>query len=64
MAYPSRLLKHRGQVLSLSEWARQTGIPRLTIKFRIDVLGWRTSEALETPVNFEINRKMVRRVTR
>lgn len=50
MRHRSRLLPYAGEMLSMNEVSRRTGIGRTTIKFRIDVLGWTPEKAVSTPV--------------
>jgi hypothetical protein len=43
-----RLLSHNGEIKSLSEWSRSTGIKTTTISMRLDSYGWDVSRALTT----------------
>jgi|TARA_Y100000296_G_scaffold20276_1_gene24078 hypothetical protein len=40
---------HKGQRLTLSEWARKTGIKRSTLAQRVYVYQWPIRRALTTP---------------
>lgn len=42
----NRFIEHSGKRLTLSEWSRITGIPRITIGRRIDYFGWSVERAL------------------
>jgi hypothetical protein len=45
----NRLIKHKGETMTLSQWSKKTGIPAATIARRID-RGWNVKQALgETP---------------
>ncbi|QNJ57415.1 hypothetical protein Dolphis_109 [Pseudomonas phage Dolphis] len=46
----ARLLPYQGEMLSMHEVSRRTGIGRTTIKYRLDVLGWTPEQALSKPV--------------
>lgn len=48
----NRLLAHDGRVMSISQWAEWTGIPRCTIKQRLK-RGWSVTEALTGRVQVE-----------
>lgn len=45
----TRFISFNGITLCLADWARQTGVPRTTLKARIDDLGWSIKKALTTP---------------
>lgn len=47
---PPRILEHDGVRLTISQWARRTGINRTTIKYRLDNKGLSVAEALTQPV--------------
>lgn len=47
----NRWLEFQGERLLISEWAHRTGIRRLTIKKRIDKLGWSVERALTIPIS-------------
>jgi integrase len=49
-------VEFNGRSLTLTEWARETGIPASTIKARIDVLGWSVTDALTTPADRRFGR--------
>lgn len=42
-------LEHDGRRMHLSEWARVSGVPLLTLHSRINKLGWSAERALSTP---------------
>jgi hypothetical protein len=44
----NRLLSYNGQVLSIADWSRQTGIPASTILRRISAFNWPVERALTT----------------
>lgn len=44
-----RNIEFNGEVHSLSEWARITGIPRYTLNNRINQYGWSIEDALTRP---------------
>lgn len=46
----TRYLEFNGESHTMSEWSEITGIERLVIKNRIDVLHWSIEKALTTPV--------------
>lgn len=52
----SRFIEHQGATQSLVEWARETGIPRDTLAFRLNH-GWPVSAALTTPVKVQKNNR-------
>lgn len=45
-----RYFTHNGKTLTLSQWAKETGINKRTLSYRIDSLGWSIEKALTTPV--------------
>lgn len=45
----TRLITYGGITLSLSKWARRIGVNALTLKSRLDDLGWPVERALTTP---------------
>lgn len=49
----NRILEFRGRKQAMILWAKEFGIPRLTLKKRIDNLGWDLERALTTPVAFD-----------
>jgi hypothetical protein len=49
----NRILEFRGRKQAMLLWAKEFGIPRLTLKRRIDDLGWPLEKALTTPVAFD-----------
>jgi len=55
-------LEFMGEVKVLGEWAKCTGISRLTLSSRIFQLGWSTERALTTPVNQSVSVKRVKQV--
>jgi hypothetical protein len=46
---PTMMVEYKGQTLSIGEWARRTGLDDLTIKKRIEKMGWSAEQALTTP---------------
>lgn len=46
----ARLITYRGKTQVFSDWAKELGIERLTLKNRIDKLGWSIEKAFTTPV--------------
>lgn len=44
------LLTFEGRTLSLSEWAREIGVPRHTLRYRLHHLGWTVERAFTTPL--------------
>lgn len=44
-----RLLTHGGETLSISDWAKRTGLSTTTITSRLDKLGWSVDRALTEP---------------
>lgn len=44
----SRIIEAKGEALSVSEWARRTGIARGTIRMRLE-LGWNGERAITDP---------------
>ena len=46
----NRYLKYNGKRLTAKEWTDETGLPKGTILYRIDVLGWSVEDALTTSV--------------
>jgi hypothetical protein len=46
----TRWIEFNGERLSLTMWARRTGLSRDTIRGRLDRLGWSVEKALTTPV--------------
>jgi hypothetical protein len=45
VAHPPNLLTYKGKTLSISDWAREVGLPRDTIRYRVD-RGWTAGQAL------------------
>lgn len=45
-----RYITHNGKTQTLSQWARETGINKRTLSYRIDKLNWSVEKALTTPV--------------
>lgn len=50
MAHPSPKLTHAGETLSVTEWAKRTGITSTTIRARL-AMGWTVADALTRPVD-------------
>lgn len=46
----ARMISFNGKTLSLTEWSRETGIKRDTIRQRMDRLGWSVEDALTKEV--------------
>ena len=44
-----RFFTYDGKTQTLSQWARETGINKRTLSYRIDRLGWSIEKALTTP---------------
>lgn len=49
-------IEHAGRTLTLTEWAREVGIPASTLKARIETLGWSVADALTTPADRRFGR--------
>jgi integrase len=49
-------VEHEGRSLTITEWARETGVPASTIKARIETLGWSIADALTTPTDRRFGR--------
>jgi hypothetical protein len=47
-----RMLTLNGETMSLSAWAKRTGISRAGLKQRLDDLGWSVEKTLTTPGRF------------
>lgn len=45
----NRPITYLGRTQNLKQWAKEMGIPRDTIAYRIDRLGWTVTDALTTP---------------
>lgn len=45
----AHLLTYNGKTQSISQWAKETGIKRETISYRINRMGWSEEKALATP---------------
>lgn len=54
----NRNLAHAGQVHTIAEWARLTGIPQSAIRQRLRVLGWSVERALTEPVAVQRRRSV------
>lgn len=48
----NRLVHALGQTMSITAWARQTGIHRACIAARLDRYGWAANDAVSAPVQF------------
>ena len=55
MPSPPRMLAAKGKTLSLSAWARESGIPAATIRARLDLFGWPVERAVTAPVNRKLS---------
>ena len=44
-----RLLEHDGRVQTLTAWAREVGLKRSVLAYRVDFLGWPIGRAITTP---------------
>lgn len=49
-------ITHAGESLTLTEWAKKTGIPATTIKARVEVLKWDFGRAISEPPNKKFGR--------
>ena len=48
--YEGHMITHDGKTMSVCQWAKHTGIPRTTIRARIQMFGWEPCKALTTSV--------------
>lgn len=58
----NRMVTHGGQTHALAEWCDRLGLPRDTIKKRLDG-GWSVADALTTPVRTKAPNGSARRVS-
>ena len=59
-----KLLIANGKVQRISDWSEETGIPSGTIDYRVSVLGWTHSDAVNTPVREPKHGKPLRQIAR
>lgn len=57
MPNPPRLIEHAGKILTLDQWAAESGIPAGTLRSRLDHLGWDAARALTTPAAKKFSRR-------
>lgn len=48
--YEGHMITHGGRTMAICQWAKVTGIPRATIRSRINTFGWEPGRAVSTPV--------------
>jgi hypothetical protein len=59
-----KLLTANGKTQRISDWSKETGIPAGTIDYRVSVLGWTHSEAVNTPAREPKHGKPLRQIAR
>lgn len=54
----NRFITHKGQTKTITQWAKENGIPYYVLKKRYDKLGWTFERAISEPINLNrSNRK-------
>lgn len=48
-------IQYNGEIKTISEWARSTGISKTALRYRLNSKTWTVARALETPVDRSIN---------
>lgn len=54
----NHLITYNGETKTLSEWAKELGIDRVTLSARINSYGWSVEKALTTPIDTKKRKKV------